>query len=192
MFLAINELPYATRRDNTILATLWIDSGAPKMNIFLRPVIEELRKLHEIGFNIDLNTNNFCHIRIYTIVAPVDSSARAKLLSMTQFNGNYGCYACLNADVRIRKGNGHCLIYRPFIGDLRTEEKVIIDASTAICQRLPSVQGIKGFSPLLELPIFNIVTAFTPDYMHAVLLGVVNMFFLLLFDQTYTLESLGH
>ena len=35
-----------------------------------------------------------------------------------------------------------------------------------------NVRGIKGPSPLINMPCFDIVWGFVPDYMHAVLLGV--------------------
>lgn len=38
------------------------------------------------------------------------------------------------------------------------------------------VQGFKGPSPLINLPGFDIVWGFTPDYMHCVLLGVARQF----------------
>lgn len=38
------------------------------------------------------------------------------------------------------------------------------------------VSGVKGVSPLLFVPMFDIVTGFVPDYLHCVLLRVVRMF----------------
>lgn len=51
-----------------------------------------------------------------------------------------------------------------------------------VSSEMQPVNGIKGVSPLLFLPLFNIVTGFVPDYLHCVLLGVVRSFTGLWFD----------
>ncbi|XP_034944466.1 uncharacterized protein [Chelonus insularis] len=75
IFLSINELPLSTRRDNTILAGLYIGNSSPRMDTFLTPVIEELTKLHQLGITIKLRNDTTLNIKVHTIISPVDSVA---------------------------------------------------------------------------------------------------------------------
>lgn len=92
-----------------------------------------------------------------------------------QFNGESGCSLCLNLGETIEKGRGHTRIYRPFVGILRTSQQVFTDAENALNQNHP-VNGVKGFSPLSVVPVFDVVRSYVPDYMHASLLGTIRTF----------------
>ena len=46
------------------------------------------------------------------------------------------------------------------------------------------INGVKGVSPLLFLPLFDIVSGFVPDYLHCALLGVACTFAGLWFDSS--------
>ncbi|KYN06213.1 hypothetical protein ALC62_02846 [Cyphomyrmex costatus] len=98
-----------------------------------------------------------------------------RIANMMQYNGKWGCLYCLNEGTRITKGRGFSRVYLPEIGELRTEEQVFEDAERAVLQN-ETIRGIKGYSIMSEVPLFNIVTSLVPDYMHALLLGVVYAF----------------
>lgn len=91
---------------------------------------------------------------------------------MIQFNGRFGCPYCLNEGETVEKGKGFVRIYKPIIGELRDARQLEANAESAVLQNKP-VNGVKGYSLLLLLQIFDIIRSFVPDYMHAVLLGVV-------------------
>lgn len=59
--------------------------------------------------------------------------------------------------------------------DDRTEHGMVADMAEA-AQTKRTVRGVKGPSPLLNVPGFNIVLSFCPDYMHCALLGVTRQF----------------
>lgn len=59
--------------------------------------------------------------------------------------------------------------------DDRTELGMIADMTEAATTSRV-VHGVKGPSPLLNVPGFNIVSSFHPDYMHCALLGVARQF----------------
>lgn len=90
---------------------------------------------------------------------------------MVQYNGSFRCSFCFNEGEIVPKGNGHTRIYRLNIEQLRDANKVHADAESAFLQAKP-VRGVKKFLPLSEVPIFDIVRSFVPDYMHAILLGL--------------------
>lgn len=61
------------------------------------------------------------------------------------------------------------------MGETRTQENFKNDAIAA-AETGQIRNGVKGLSPFLNLPVFNIVLSFPPEYMHCVLLGVVKLF----------------
>ncbi|XP_011684623.1 PREDICTED: uncharacterized protein LOC105447977 [Wasmannia auropunctata] len=111
-------------------------------------------------------------IKVHTLIAILDSTARPKVQEFNQFNGEGGCPFCLNLGETMEKRRGRIRIYRPFVGTLRTSQQVFTDAEKAINQN-ESVNGVKGFSPLSVVPIFDVVRSYVPDYMHANLLGTI-------------------
>lgn len=59
----------------------------------------------------------------------------------------------------------------PSAGQERTPEEVIENMHLAV-ELGVDINGVKGPSPLINLPAFNIVWGYTVDYMHCVLQGV--------------------
>lgn len=67
----------------------------------------------------------------------------------------------------------------------REAKKMLADMEPAVAQNR---SGVTGPSPLINMPYFDIVWGFVPDYMHAVLLGVIRQLTELLLnnsDQPY-------
>ena len=92
-----------------------------------------------------------------------------------QYNGKYGCGFCHHSDERIEKGKGFCRVYpleQPF-PEVRSFEECV-DFAEEASLTIKTVRGVKGPIEIMKLyPNFNLMTNFVPDYMHAVLLGVV-------------------
>lgn len=107
---------------------------------------------------------------------------------MMQYNGKWGCSYCLNEGTRIAKGRGFSRVYLPEISEPRTEEQLLETAERAVTQN-ETIMGIKGFSIMSEVLLFNIVTSLVPDYMHALLLGVVPAFCEIWFGSEYYQSS---
>lgn len=71
--------------------------------------------------------------------------------------------------------------------DDRDSKSMIRDMEVALVEGRP-VRGVKGLSQLINMPYFDIVWGFVPEYMHAVLLGVTRQITELLLqssDQPY-------
>ncbi|XP_029175248.1 uncharacterized protein LOC114943728 [Nylanderia fulva] len=154
------------------------------MDVYFKPFIKEITQLHEEGIMCPILEKGNVNIKVHTLIAILDSTARPKIQEFNQFNGEGGCPFCLNLGETMEKGRGYIRIYRPFIGTLRTSQQVLIDAENAINQN-ESVNGVKGFSPLSIVPIFDVVRSYVPDYMHANLLGTIRTFCEIWFNSTY-------
>ena len=106
----------------------------------------------------------------------MDLQAKAYVLNMTMFIGEYGCLSCEEPGRTVKQGKGHtcCYPYRP-----RAERKPYRDSYDVIQNKgalasnsAKPIFGIKGVSKLTCMPWFNLVLGTVPDYMHGILLGV--------------------
>ncbi|XP_070160613.1 uncharacterized protein [Polyergus mexicanus] len=80
--VAINELPYCLRKENILLSSIWCSAKKPVMDLFLKPFVDDLKDLHENGFHcLPPGLDAPVHVRVHTIVAPVDSVARCEVKS---------------------------------------------------------------------------------------------------------------
>lgn len=175
------------RKDNMFCCGIWFSSKKPPMYLFLLPFIEELTELHVTGFD----SETFVHkesisIKVHTLLAPVDSPARCGIQCVKQYNGECGCGYCLHPGEEIPFGNGHTRVY---CGDKykgRTLEQHLKDATTvAENDEIDEVNGVKGTSIVLQLPIFHIIWSFPPEYLHSVAEGVAELVSNLLFDSKH-------
>ena len=98
-----------------------------------------------------------------------DLPAKAAVLCMKQFNGEYGCAVCTHPGARLANG---ARVYLPRQYDNRTHNEIIA-AGRAAQRENSAVEGVKGLSPLA--PYMDLVISVPVDYMHAVLEGVVRM-----------------
>ncbi|CAN7996964.1 unnamed protein product, partial [Ixodes hexagonus] len=93
--------------------------------------------------------------------------------NMMQYNGYFGCGWCLHpgkpVDGTVKYPAGQSTVPD------RTKQDVESDMVEAYQTGRP-IRGVKGPSALINLPGFDIVWSFTPDYMHCVLLGVSRQF----------------
>lgn len=162
----INELPPNIRKDHVMLSSLWFGKSKPVMNTFLKPFITEMQSLQDHGLEW-FNGEVIRKSRVFAVVSACNSVARPLLKHSMQFNGKYGCDWCLYRGERVAKGHGYVNVY-PFVDppaerrELNLWEDDAIQASQDGCP----VNGVKGVSPLLFLPLFNIISGFVPDYMH--------------------------
>lgn len=179
--ICINELPYTIRKEKMILCGLWYGRDKPNMHLFVKPIIEELSVLHEKGISRNVVGEPEVHIKVHTIVSPVDSVARSILQEIVQFNGHYGCSFCLHEGVQVPIGRGTTRVYPGDICMPRTLPQHERDCEEALKNNI-SIRGVKGPSVFMLLPVFHVIKSFTPDYLHSVLLGVVKTFTETIFD----------
>lgn len=170
--LLVNEVPIMQRGDKLVLAALWFGKKKPDMSIFLDVFVEKMEGLAQNGFVLD-HEGQPKLFKAYCICCAVDSVARAPMQGVMQFNAYYGCNWCLQKGERIA-GTTRYPVEKNEPPE-RSEQEIMEDAETAL-QQDHSERGVKTVSPLLNLPHFDIVWGFVPDYMHSILLGVARQF----------------
>ncbi|XP_022101244.1 uncharacterized protein LOC110984916 isoform X2 [Acanthaster planci] len=169
IYLMINELPPRMRRDNLIVAGVWFGKSEPKMNIFLEKFVTEANLLITEGISWK-NNGQFVHSELYGISCNVDAPARATMKNTVQFNGYMGCGLCYHPGVSVER----TVKYPVDVCDYseRTDDELLHDMMRATDEG-HVVRGVKGPTPLINLPHFSIVWGFPVDFMHCVLLGVI-------------------
>ncbi|XP_075744426.1 uncharacterized protein LOC142803216 [Rhipicephalus microplus] len=123
-------------------------------------------------------------LKIYTICVCVDAPARAAVGNQVQFNGFFGCPWCL-ACGESQEGR---LIYLNAESDVERTPTGIRRDRTLASRLMTPVNGLKGVSPLVKLPNFDLVWGYTVEYMHSVLMGVTRQFAEYWFDSSNSNE----
>nr|XP_042900000.1 uncharacterized protein LOC122269708 [Parasteatoda tepidariorum] len=168
ILVVINEIPPTLRYQNVLLAGIWFGKKEPKMDLYLKPFVEEAVKLGENGISFGPNSKHT--IKVFAACCCADSVARPCIQNSTQFNGYYGCTWCKHPGVLVNSVVKYSYKDHLLYEDRREQEtiKLMFEAM----HKGKSIQGVKGPSVLLPIPSFNIVNGFVPDYMHGIFLGV--------------------
>ncbi len=169
----LNELPYTQRKENVIVAGLWFGPEKPKMNTFLKPFIDDCCDLAQNPFQWRDSSGKVHFSKVFSLVCSSDAVARPLLRNCKRFNGEFGCDWCLHPGMTLQKGSGFTRSY-PYDANkqaARSDEMFKGNAVQAEVSGIPK-NGVKEMSLLSELPFFDIVFGFVPEYMHSVLVGV--------------------
>ncbi|WAR10676.1 hypothetical protein MAR_035752, partial [Mya arenaria] len=149
-FLAINELspPLRFATENILLAGLWQGKGKPPFKNVFQCLSEEI---------------NFVTVTLSVLCVTFDLAAKAGALNMTYYNGSDACITCEEPGLTVRQGLGNSKSY-----SYRTQE-----SRYPIRSHAGVLKGFKGLSGLSFFDSFDLVSETVPDYMHAVLLGLI-------------------
>jgi hypothetical protein len=130
-------------------------------------------------------------MRVSLMSVVCDAPARCLVQDFVQFNGYFGCPTCYSKGSSVpTSATGRTTAY-PYDtdsstghGPLRTHGETVEIAMSAERSGCTD-RGVKGFSPLLAIPKFDIIRGVTVDYMHCVLLGVTKKLLNLWTDPSY-------
>lgn len=187
VYLLINEIPPKERfhRKNMLLWGIWQGKGKPRMNMFLRPLIQDLLKLYHEGADIMIQ-NKKINVKALLVVATMDLPARAYATNMTQYNGKFSCLYCEEEGTVVKSGAGTCRAFlsREEPAKLRTKDS-INDCSVKALRNNERMMGFLGVSVLSYLPHFSLNSNIQIDYMHGILLGITKK----LLDQWFDAKS---
>ncbi|CAH1232605.1 Hypp476 [Branchiostoma lanceolatum] len=172
IYLAVNELPANLRftKKYLILCGFWLSPSKPNIAVFLKPLMEQLNKIYNEGFQVEDAEGNEHTIRGMLLMATVDLQAKAICMMMMQYNGGYGCHNCEDPGKSLGRGRR----VWPYVGasTLRTHESIVECVHRSVAEN-KTVMGVKGASAFLMHAPFNMATGFPPDYMHEALMGVM-------------------
>jgi len=186
IYLTINELPYKERSRYLILAGVYVGPKDPNQQVFLRPFVQEAKKLFNEGFSW-IHEGRHVISRVVLLCCILDSVARYQVLNHQSFVAKYGCTFCYKQSSRTRLGQRY-LVSAP--AELRTEETLREDLKELYAKRHMTNQfervsrGVKGPSLLMSLNGFILTKGVVVDYMHAICVGVVKHHIEMLLEST--------
>ncbi|XP_064461624.1 uncharacterized protein LOC135371566 [Ornithodoros turicata] len=155
------------------------------MEVFLKKFVKQCSRLADKGFKWIKNGVQVVS-KAFVVCCSVDSAARPLLQNMIKFNGFFGCSWCLHPGVTV-KGDVRYTV----TSQVHEERKA---SSSIRCMYRAAAEhtisfGFKGPSALLNLPGFDVISSFVPDYLHCILLGVARTMMKLWFDSKYSGEG---
>ncbi|XP_064460959.1 uncharacterized protein LOC135370941 isoform X2 [Ornithodoros turicata] len=187
----IDELPPRKRFSNCTLAGLWCSKSHPDMSVFLSEFVTEVNSMEPVLWEEDGCKPSS---RSFVLCCAVDAPARAAVLNMKQHNGYSSCTWCLITCSYV----DNCMRYissQPV--EQRTSELLVRDGELSL-ELDTDINGVKGPTPMMYLPGFDLVRGCSVEYMHSVLLGVARQLNDHLFGSSHSVEryyivvSFGH
>ena len=186
VYLMLTSIPphQRMRVDNLVVASLWFGPTKPDMTCMLQPILENVSSLEREGVTLQVDASHSeVVIRAKLVMAIFDLPAKAAATNTKQFNGEFGCFYCLNKG----KVYNRARIYTPDDSHvLRTPEQMKKWAEEAEINQ-ESKFGVKGFSLLSNYLTFP--QCIPVDYMHCVLEGVVKQLLKLWFGSNFHKEA---
>ncbi|CAG5101558.1 Protein of unknown function, partial [Cotesia congregata] len=179
----INELDPSLRKLHIMLVSIYLDTGKPVMNEYLKPFVEEAKVLANQGISYTYNGMKY-HKKFKILNGVCDSVERPNLRCSKSFRGAYGCGLCKHPGEETAKGDGHVRVFpideegNAFGEGLRSHQETLEHAET-------SEKGIKQRSTLIDIPDFDIIKNLDVDWMHCIPLGVCRQFLKLWFNSEY-------
>jgi hypothetical protein len=192
--MTVNELDKNVRflSQNIIVTGFWF-GAKPIMEIYFKPLIEEMNILFQAP--MDLTVNNV-QLKIHVVMplSTLDTLAKDHLQQKISFHGKFGCSYCLHPGVNLAKeheefeeerstsigfrSNHHEKTHRNLMRypplrniPVRDHSSSLADMKTAFLTQT-EVRGFKNITPMAGFPTYNVIDGFAIDYMHCVLLGV--------------------
>ncbi len=181
----VNELPPYLRSKNILLLGLWFGQK-PIMNTFLKPFVEECRKLESCGFAFG---NEVLPRKVFALLLSADSPARAIVRNVKQFMVNMGVIGVNLKGYLCQITMAPPVRYYPYRTPvvMHTAEKQAEYALEATGST--PVKGVKGMTLADLLPTFDTVRGTVTDFMHSVCQGVVRQMVDLWVNSKYHGES---
>lgn len=182
IFLQINELPPHLRKKHMLLAAVYVDKKHPLMNNFLRPLMNELRQLYQDGVSWKLPNGVEITSKIIVTMCCFDAPARSAVTRFVQYNGYFSCLYCY---IEGKFVSNKKVVFPVLHNSIKLRTKSDIEANMYEASEIGQpVNGVKGISSLITLPLFDISKGVIIESMHAVYLGVVKQHTTLLLTKT--------
>lgn len=140
----------------------------PHYAIVLKPLIEELEKLATDGINIDADGNVYNFRAALATFSGDNLSAHSLAGYQRHFNCGRICRFCMaNYDeIHVSFREDAYVVRNKEVHDYHLQALEVSEANGAL-------YGVLHRCPLIDLPYFDVTTAFVPDIMHDMLEGVI-------------------
>lgn len=172
-----NYLPPSMRfmKENVLLAGV-ICTGKIKLDLskLILPFIVEMNQLFNDQISL-IRNGQIHHFLPLVMFCLCDLPARSDVQQIKYVSGYYACPVCIQKGTLVRgKGNSSYVRY------IKTKEKPkmrthiqFIDDTLQYAKTKKNIHGLKGITPLVALPCFDVVDNVSTDHMHGVFLGVM-------------------
>lgn len=166
---------------NMIVVALYVGKEKPNMHDFFCPLMKELRRLNDAGgISIEKNENTLIFMPVITHCC-CDLPAKAEVQGMVHHAGHYACGFCFHPGISVKKDNKS----KPYIRYVdrgqdevnRTHESFLKSYTKLGSLRSIETKGVKSISCLSAAKGFDLTNGFSIDYMHCILLGIMNRLF---------------
>lgn len=156
------------KRENIILSGIWFGKD-PNFDLYFKPLNAEIKNLDEKKINVVINNENKT-VTVRILLVTMNLPAKAKVLKMKQFNGEFGCTYCLHPGFMI--GESTTSKYTLSSDEYSRRSH----SSTLALMKLVSttgkeILGVMGVSPLIGFKDFDLTLGVVIDYMHCILEG---------------------
>lgn len=163
--------------ENILVVALHVGDHKPDMQDFFFPLMTELKQIIESGGI--LVTKNHQSMRFTPVITHgcFDLPAKADIQEMMGHAGHFACGFCFHPGVAVKKDT-KSKSYVRYIDrgkdeKLRTHEDMIETYSKLKSSSRP-INGVKRISCLVGATDFDLIHGFSIDYMHCILLGIMD------------------
>lgn len=164
--------------ENVIVSTLYLGEKKPDMSKLLLPLALEIKALTKKGIMCYTTTEFFFKFIPNIALVSCDLQARAPMMGMQHFAGYYSCPHCLHPGIWVpgnTKGGYVRFISVDVEPQLRTDIETANIYNRIFNNAMVPINGLTSVTPMMMFPNFNCATSFITDYMHCVLLRVMNL-----------------
>ncbi|XP_052130279.1 uncharacterized protein LOC127751196 isoform X1 [Frankliniella occidentalis] len=193
LYLVINELPPEKRykRENLILAAVYIGESKPTVNVFLKhvyPLVEQLKQ----GVSVNVaGEQEPVLIKACIICGTCDTPAKSMMFNMKHFNGFFSCPKCYSLGEKSDRTEQ--VFVHPYEENAqpRTDENfeedailaTVTNANKAASARTAS-HGVKGAS-YLYIMVNTMILSTSIDTLHCIYLGCMHQLMDLWFHKSH-------
>lgn len=157
------------KQANIILTGIWFGKD-PNFEIYLKPLNKELRDLEEKKINVIINDEKRT-VTVRVLLVSSDLPAKAKLMKMKQFNGEFGCSYCLHPGFMIGGSTTSKYTLSSENYNLRTHSSTVALMKLKLSTGKEAF-GVIGVSPVIGFKDYDLILGTVIDYLHCILEGI--------------------
>lgn len=174
-----NYLPPSMRfmKQNILLAGVICTKTKPDLSKLILPFTIEMNHLYQEKISL-IRNGEIYHFLPLTMFCLCDLPARSEIQQMKYVSGYYACPVCLQTGTSVKSSKN---VKSSYVRYVKTDEKPemrthiqTVNDTIAYLSSNESVNGIKGITPLIGLPHFDLIDSVSTDHMHGVFLGIMN------------------